>query len=168
MNNLPHNYHFILGDVSGDGHSQTETIYFRSNKTGEEMDVLSKESDKVFGINYFDKVADEYEEPYVPERLVEKMKELGHYNPEWFSEATTREELEKEFEESKKLYPQQYQYRTVPENTHTVCQETFLELKFQLMKYVDPTFEWEFCENKTPRWMPMGGWCGNCAYGLFH
>ena len=138
-------YKRIIGDWSGDGHDKTATFHFRVNKTKQELDQLESMVETVFGVNYIRDVACDYEEPTVPDNLVEKMKELGHYDVNWFS-WDVRYQTEH--------YPNEY-------FEHTVCQESYLRLLFELMRYVDPEFKYEFIDDETEEWGRGGG------YGLF-
>jgi len=78
------NYEFelTLGDYSGDGHNQHETYNFATNKTKEEFLSIYAKSKESFDLTL---VCADYEEDYLEEEHVQKLRDLG-LNPENYCE----------------------------------------------------------------------------------
>lgn len=80
MNNLTNIVELLMGDWSGDGHSQAKSLHFRTNLTAEEIEVAFKTGANKVGLN-ITKCCEEYEDSYLTKEQFETLKEAG-WDPE--------------------------------------------------------------------------------------
>lgn len=67
----------VIGDWSGDGHCQTDTVIVESSKSKAETESAFKKGDKKYGLS---SVCEEYEDSMVSEELILQLKDFLPWN----------------------------------------------------------------------------------------
>lgn len=70
----------VLGDPSGDGHGQSESINIASNFNANEITNAYKLGTKKLGFDFCNEVCSEYEDNLLNSRRWNKLKKLGYQN----------------------------------------------------------------------------------------
>jgi len=74
---LPHMINLVMGDWSGDGHSQTATVTIISNIDKKALEKAHKAGAKKTDVNFEDDVAADYEDNTISKDDVDKLSKFG-------------------------------------------------------------------------------------------
>lgn len=88
----------VVGDWSGDGHCQTDTVIVESSKSKSETESAFKKGDEKFGLSSY---CEEYEDSTVPEKLILQLKDYLPWN---FDESLSYEDFSASPEEYADLW----------------------------------------------------------------
>lgn len=134
----------VVGDWSNDGHNQSDTFYIRSNKTAEEIEAAIPKAMDLTGMSFkggdpkkYYQVACDYEDSYIPAKVLNKLKDKGIEFP--------YDKLENE-----------------PDAEGSVClvPDDFVEVWCWFVKLGDPSIEIKIENTSIPTIYPGG-------YGLY-
>lgn len=88
----------VIGDWSGDGHCQTDTVIVESSKSKAETESAFKKGDEKYGLS---SVCEEYEDSTIPEKLILQLKDYLPWN---FDESLSYEDFSASPEEYADLW----------------------------------------------------------------
>lgn len=76
-NQIGHLVNLVVGDAGGDGHEKTEKVLVCSNRNRQEMQRALDAGEKILGFDFTHLVASEYDDRFLKEEYLLKMKEHG-------------------------------------------------------------------------------------------
>jgi hypothetical protein len=74
---MQHEIQLVMGDWSGDGHCQTETVYIRSNLSKEELKQAYLKGVDITGVHLTSGIARNYEDSIFPQDAVDSLVKFG-------------------------------------------------------------------------------------------
>lgn len=129
----------VLGDDSGDGHGQTETINIRSSLDQKAIKKAYASGIKKLGFDFCNDVASEYESTELDSDKWEQLKKLGYQD---------KHQLEKEA-------------KSYNDGNISLWTKSFADIYLFIIKLGNKDFEFEYLSEKDNPQIKIGG------YGLF-
>lgn len=129
MPELKYKMEFSLGDPSGDGHRYYDTNYIRSNYSADDISKIYHEACKKLGFDFVKEAAAEYEDRNLNSKYVAILIENNIITKEC-PLIVSEEDSSYYFGDEGSIY-----FDT---------SEDYIELFFNIIKWIKPDFEWEY------------------------
>lgn len=147
MSELKYKMEFSLGDPSGDGHRYYDTSYIKSNYSADDISKIYHEACEKLGFDFVEEAAAEYEDRNLNSKYVAILIENNIITEEY--PLIVNEDNSYYFGDEGSIYFD--------------APEDYIELFFDIIKWVKPDFEWEYTPyDGNILWTLQGA-----GYGLF-